>query len=105
MGAPVASAMRRSSFEVCGLIARKQRKEFEIVAATVGLGLRQLAFLHQQPQHGPHNQGDQNSVARYSLIVITDPRFIHTSDSSSLLRRFVDVSSNRHNRPPFYPHV
>jgi hypothetical protein len=22
---------------------------------------RQLAFLHQQPQHGPQNQGDQNS--------------------------------------------
>jgi len=23
--------------------------------------LRQLAFLHQQPQHGPQNQSDQNS--------------------------------------------
>jgi hypothetical protein len=41
--------------------------------------LRQLAFLHQQPQHGPHNQGDQNS-------------------SGEILR-------NPHNRPPFYPRV
>ena len=57
----MASAMRGSSFEICGLIARKQRKEFGIVAATVGLGLRHLAFLHQQPQYRPQNQSDQNS--------------------------------------------
>jgi len=55
--------------------------------------LRHLAFLHEQPQHAPYNQGDQSSRSQIFGNRHDCPRFdFPCLKSCSPLRRFLDVS-------------